>query len=46
MRTELALPFSEWAVRHRLTPLTTMWEPSTVDMGYGPYRAQGSGVVD
>lgn len=38
LRTELALPFSEWAVRHRLTPLTTMWEPSTVDMGYGPYR--------
>jgi hypothetical protein len=38
LRTELAVPFDQWAKERRLTPLATMWEPSTVDMGYGPYR--------
>ncbi len=38
LREELSMPFQQWIEKRQLNPLTTMWEPLTVDMGYGPYR--------
>ncbi len=38
LREELSLPFQQWIEKRQLPELADMWEPFTVDMGYGAYR--------